>query len=458
MKEMFSRLRDPNLDIYSISRELATFGRSAIVELIRLAQESAPPMNVKAAILVGIIGKGYIESVDCCIALLQRRDLIGEIALLNLKRFDEPASIPALEKLLDDSEDLVVCRAREAIEFIKLGLHHRCEDVTAAKLLFDMTWKQVEPNLLDEQREEEAIKTIKAHAFFSIAKAAYEEKRYSFARAASELAVELGASMPTHFDILGLSLIGLGLLEKAEAAFEQEVSLAPSLTIAHNNLGFVQALLNKRDAAIASFQSAIKIGAFNELPYLNLANLYQEKPQNLSSAESVLRAGIARFSSSAGCYNNLANLLRRLRRYEEAESYYRNAMRSDPSNKMVRRNFAEFLADRRRYKEAEAELRKVIREDPENAKAHLALGNLLGLRLNRYHEAVPAYYQAIKADPQLVPAYINLATILERYFCEFEKAERLREKVNELQEEGSRRKVSYQWGEWTHNTSPSSDD
>jgi hypothetical protein len=55
LEETFSRLRDPNLDIYSISRELATFGRSAIVELIRLAQESTPPMNVKAAILVGII-------------------------------------------------------------------------------------------------------------------------------------------------------------------------------------------------------------------------------------------------------------------------------------------------------------------------------------------------------------------------------------------------------------------
>ena len=70
--------------------------------------------------------------------------------------------------------------------------------------------------------------------------------------------------------------------------------------------------------------------------------------------------------------------------------------------------------------EAVAAYRDWIKVDPQNAKAYVSLGNVLG-KMNKNEEAVTAYERAIELDPQNAAGQNQLGSVL-REAKQFEAA------------------------------------
>ncbi|CEG12360.1 hypothetical protein MSIBF_A2190001 [groundwater metagenome] len=63
-------------------------------------------------------------------------------------------------------------------------------------------------------------------------------------------------------------------------------------------------------------------------------------------------------------HNNLGNLLGDLKRFEEAEKEYREAIRLNPNYADAHNNLGNLLGDLKRFEEAEKEYREAIRLNP----------------------------------------------------------------------------------------------
>jgi len=135
--------------------------------------------------------------------------------------------------------------------------------------------------------------------------------------------------------------------------------------------------------------------------------------------------------NTAIAHNNFGVLLKDLKRYEEAEKEYREAIRIDPEYAIAHYNLGVLLKDLKRYKEAEKEWREAIRIDPEYAEAHNNLGNLL-FELKRYKEAEKEYREAIRINPEYAEAHNNLGVLLKdlKRYKEAEKEWREAIKIN----------------------------
>ncbi|PKM92085.1 MAG: hypothetical protein CVU81_02380 [Euryarchaeota archaeon HGW-Euryarchaeota-1] len=83
---------------------------------------------------------------------------------------------------------------------------------------------------------------------------------------------------------------------------------------------------------------------------------------------------------------NLGHTLYNLKRYENAEKEFREAIRINPNLAEAHNNLGILLKDLNRYDEAEKVFREVIRINPNYIDAYYGLGHLLK-RLNRYDEA-----------------------------------------------------------------------
>jgi|GEM_PF-2583064 len=124
----------------------------------------------------------------------------------------------------------------------------------------------------------------------------------------------------------------------------------------------------------------------------------------------------------AEAHNNLGLLLDDLNRYEEAEKEYREAIRINPNYAYAHYNLGILLKNLNRYEEAEKEYREAIRINPNYANAHNNLGNLLK-NLNRYEEAEKEYREAIRINPNVAGAHNNLGNLL-RNLNRYEEAEK----------------------------------
>ncbi|OQX19755.1 MAG: hypothetical protein BWK75_05395 [Candidatus Altiarchaeales archaeon A3] len=112
-----------------------------------------------------------------------------------------------------------------------------------------------------------------------------------------------------------------------------------------------------------------------------------------------------------GEHNNLGSLLKNLKRYDEAEKEYREAIRINPNDAEAHYNLGILLKNLKRYDEAENAYREAIRINPNDAEAHNNLGVLL-YNLKRYEEAENAYREAIKINPNYANARNNLGSLL----------------------------------------------
>jgi len=119
------------------------------------------------------------------------------------------------------------------------------------------------------------------------------------------------------------------------------------------------------------------------------------------------------FPGNAVAQYNLAIMLARAGRPDEAIARYREALRLKPDYFEARNNLGEALAGAGRWTEAIDQYREALRLDPGYAMIHVNLGDAL-LHLGRLDEAIASYEEGVRVEPDSPNAYFQLGAALVR--------------------------------------------
>jgi tetratricopeptide (TPR) repeat protein len=244
-----------------------------------------------------------------------------------------------------------------------------------------------------------------------------------------------------------------GRPERALAAFDAAVRMAPRSAQAHFNRGFALKQLGRLDEAVAAYRTALAIDprmveahhnmavALNETGRLDEALDAADTAVALSPASAeahynrgVVLAGTARHEEALAAYDAAlkrrpvypdahiarASSLRALRRSDEAAEAIETAIAQEPTRSDARVAKALILRDAGQFEAALAAAEETLEHAPDNADALFAKAGILE-QLRRNAEALAIYDALIALDPKSVPARANRGTAL-RTLRRFEEA------------------------------------
>ncbi len=155
--------------------------------------------------------------------------------------------------------------------------------------------------------------------------------------------------------------------------------------------------------------------------YFN-AGLAAQFLRKVENAEKHYQDAIAANPKHAAAHSNYAILLQELNRKDEAEEHYKVAIDANPRFAEVHHNYANLLSELKRNEEAEEHYKVAIDANPRLAQAHSNYANLLK-ELDREGEAEEHYKLAIDANPRLAQAHSNYANLLKELDREGEAEE-----------------------------------
>jgi len=247
--------------------------------------------------------------------------------------------------------------------------------------------------------------------------------------AAMEAARDAQATAPGSaqaWEILGVAAARLGRTAEAEEAFRRLVALEPDEAIGYERLGDLLFETGSAETALRHYDAALARTPASPALLLKSALLLNEVGEPgtaIERAEAALRQAPGR----AFAYAVKGDALARLGRTDEAVAAYREAIRRSPNFAWFRVRLGRFLAETQRLDDAVAVFRELVARKPDHLGAHLALAQILGRSgaaaeaayhggvaatlAGDFEEAVSQYGQALTADPEMLPALLDMATI-----------------------------------------------
>jgi predicted O-linked N-acetylglucosamine transferase (SPINDLY family) len=196
------------------------------------------------------------------------------------------------------------------------------------------------------------------------------------------------------------------VLALAERASPNEANNAALL-----NLAAISAVsIGERDKSVRLFQRILQIEPDYAEASNNLGNLFKEM-KRYEEAEACYRQTLSLKPHFAETHNNLGVLFKELARYEEAEVCYRQALSLKPDHAEVYNNLGITLKALNRYEEAESSYRQALSNKPDYAEVHNNLG-VMFQELKRYEDAEACYRHALSFKPFFAEARYNLGALL----------------------------------------------
>ncbi len=172
---------------------------------------------------------------------------------------------------------------------------------------------------------------------------------------------------------LGETLLAIGRLDGAVAAFREVLGIDPGSAAALASLGNALGALKQFDEALACHRRAVKLAPQSAEIRSNLGTALKESGQ-ATAAVVVLRDAAALAPDHREIRFNLGNALLAEGRFAEAEAAYGLVLAADPAHVRARSNLGVALREQGRAVEAAANLRVVIEARPDWAEAHWNLG------------------------------------------------------------------------------------
>jgi type IV pilus assembly protein PilF len=142
--------------------------------------------------------------------------------------------------------------------------------------------------------------------------------------------------------------------------------------------------------------------------YLKMGVRYLEMNE-LKIAKEKLEKSIDLDSSSSEAHNALAVLFERIKRTEDAEDHYKEAISNDSESPQPRNNYGRFLCEEGRYKEGHRHL-SIAYNMPLNSRKWFSFTNA-GLCYLKQHDMKNAeiyFRQALKVNPSYPPALLEM--------------------------------------------------
>ena len=235
-----------------------------------------------------------------------------------------------------------------------------------------------------------------------------------------------------------------GKLQDAERLYRAILQSHPAHPDANHNLGVIAVSVNKADAALPLFKTALEANPKIEqfwLSYIdaliktekfddarrvlsdaqqagvtaaklwaNLGVAFQQE-KRITDAKIAYEKALALNPKSAAISSNLGAMAREAGELESALGYFEKALEIEPNLAEAHSNLGSTLQGLGRLDEAEASYKQAIALQPDFANAHSNLGNTLK-RLGRLDEAEASYKQAIALQPDFANAHSNLGNTL----------------------------------------------
>ena len=216
----------------------------------------------------------------------------------------------------------------------------------------------------------------------------------------------------TYFPLIGIFL-GVTLLLK-EAAARLQISRAVAVFVAVTVLGACLTLTVRqlgywRDSETL-FTHALAVTKNNALAHLNLGEAYQEEQRSaeaLAQYQQVLQLDPGRQEAD----NNIARLLNDEGRPEAALEYSRTAVRLNPRSPSLHASLGIILFELKRFDEAQGEFSEALRLDADNVSAHFMKARTC-LKQGDDQAALVHLQAALQAAPEDFQMLIFTARVL----------------------------------------------
>jgi tetratricopeptide (TPR) repeat protein len=209
---------------------------------------------------------------------------------------------------------------------------------------------------------------------------------------------------------LGHALALSGRLDAALAEYETALRVRPDLAEAHNYLGL--ALFDRRDAtgAISHYREAVRLRPAFTLAHNNLC-MALGATGDLDGAIAACTEAVRLDPRFAAAHGNLGVALARAGRLDDALREFRVVLDLQPESATAHLNLAAALVDADRPAEALAHFVDALRIDPANARAHHDYGQALSA-LGRDDDAIVQLAEASRLSPASAAFHLDFAVAL----------------------------------------------
>ena len=209
---------------------------------------------------------------------------------------------------------------------------------------------------------------------------------------------------------LGLALSRKGRIDEAQAEFAKALEINPKLADAHNNLGTVLGMTGRYAEAIPEFEKALELNPQYHTVYenLGLAQLAAGRPDD---AILSFQEGLEYYSQSADLHTHLGVALNRRGRSDEARAEFAKALEINPQDADAQRNLGRALVLIGQLDQGIPHLEKAVEIDPRFAEAHCDLGRAL-VAEGQFDQATRHLQKALEIRPDLVEAHYFLGESL----------------------------------------------
>ena len=239
------------------------------------------------------------------------------------------------------------------------------------------------------------------------------QKKKGAALEAYQRAAELEPGNPHRLYDVGNTYLTLDKPKEAIESLKQVIRLKHDYSGAHYELSLAYLSLKNYQEAEKSARAALR---YDEDTEYNRASLGIAAMENLGIA--LTKQG--RFEEAEECfrrnlshvklaYSNLGIMFFWMQRYEDALVNFQRALEIDPENPEYHNLLGDTYDELGQLDEAEKCMRRAIEIDKNYALGHCDLGIFLSRRRGKKEEALVAFEQALKIDPNLDRAYYGIA-------------------------------------------------
>ena len=208
------------------------------------------------------------------------------------------------------------------------------------------------------------------------------------------------------YNIQGASQLGLGQFDAAIASYQQALKIEPLDAKTHFNLGIALAENGDFAVAIASYRQALKINPDYVAAYVNLGNVHKDAG-DLALAMDCYGQALKLDPGFAEVYCNMGNALKDFGELDQAISYYRQALQIQPDYAEVHNNMGGALNHKGEREQAANCYMHALDLSPEYADA---AWNLVGTAVS-IDDARNWVEKCLSLDPEYFNAQFTLCAL-----------------------------------------------
>lgn len=211
---------------------------------------------------------------------------------------------------------------------------------------------------------------------------------------------------------LGVVYRRAGKLDRAVDAYRESIRLDPEYGDAFANLGKVLRMLDQHEAAIEAFSKAIQLNQRAVSAWLGWMNTLSAQ-SDYGGALEIGRRGLTQNPGKADLLVNCGIMAKRLRRMEECQEYFREALARDPDHLEALCRLTKVLIAQRNMTEAAGYLERARSLAADDLNVLIAEG-LFFKETGDLETALRCYERALIIDPESADVHASLGTVQNR--------------------------------------------